>query len=387
MMVLLNLYSRIYNLLRFRSRFILYTLFCISFVNAEIIPIFNPISNLKSTIQLNIQAFVANDPVSLDDFFHDWDGKCSPKDGNNFALELARIDIGYHTNDYYVGYFYQRDVIIRTNRGFVDGYYAVKNDIQPLNDTDYDLQMHIDGVIRHGIVVSKDYSIYSDTNNQLRVGLGAYVSYDTDTQSGYLKGKGVLHTDSSYDASAVADYYYMDNLLYDLDVDSTYGLGYGLHMAISYINSQYDFAINLIANDLLSRSHWKNLPYSLVYVDTKNQTIGEDGYVEYDPTIHGWELYKDFIQKIDPKYHIDISKSFDDDIDFLLGWEYTNHLSIPYMKVSKKFDDYVLALQYDYRFNTVGIEYSSKIINLSIYSDGIANASSIGARLTLNYDF
>ena len=388
MMVLLNQSSRIRSLLPQGSKLFASLIIFTTTIYAKVLPLYNPIKQSKSNTKLDIQAFVANDPVSLYDFFHDWDGKYTPDDGDNFALEFARVDIGFYTeNDYYIGYFYQKDVLIRTNRGFVDGYYAVKNDIKPDNDTNYDLDMHIDGIIRHGLLLGKDYVIYDSANSSISLGIGGYISYDTDTQSGYLNGKGVLRTDSSYDAVAMADYYYMDNLLYDLDVEETYGIGYGMHVAVSYTNSQYKIDANFIANDLFARSHWNNLPYSLVYVATKNQIIGDDGYVEYNPTIYGWELYKDYTQKIEPKYHIDVSKGFEYGLDLLLGWEYTNHLSIPYMKLSKTFDEYKVALQYDYRFDTIGIEYIDDIVKLSIYSDGFKTASSVGLSLSVNYDF
>ncbi len=391
LMVILNHCSRKKSTLLPNGSKVLATfLLCALPLSAEILPFFNPLKQSSDqTVKLEVQGFIADDPVSLKDFFDDWEGEYSPRNGDNAAMEMARIDLGSTIDGgYYVGYFYQRDALIKSNRGFVDGFHAVKNKLHFNSEQYYDLALDIEGIERHGGVVAKDYVLYDTDEHHIQVGGAAFLSYDVDTQSGSLIGKGIIHTDDTYSASGRADYHFMDNLLYDgWDVDKTYGIGYGFHVGLLYENSVYHFKIQLLANDLFSRTHWKNLPHSLVDIQTSNQTIGDDGYVEYDPTISGWETYKDFTQKISPKYHADISKQFDAGYEVELGLDSVDFVHMPYICVAKIFDEKKVELLYEHRFHSIGLSYTDKNLHLSILSNGFSNASAIGISGSYIYHF
>ena len=352
-----------------------------------VLPMFNPIKVHDSAYTFSTQGFMADDPVSLHDFFNDWEGEYTPEKSDNYAFEFLRVDIGKSFDDgYYVGYFYQRDVIIKTNRGFVDAYYIIKNDLPIEQQQDYELFLAIYGIIRHGIVVSRDMSVWSNDTKSLHIGFGAFVSYDTDMQHGTLSGEGSIYTDNSYDASGYTSYYYMDNLLYDLDVKDTYGLGYGTHFALLFEDKEYNYSLSFNVNDLFSYTHWKNLPYSLVNIETQNQEYDGD-YVSYNPTISGWELYKDFTQKIEPKYNFEISKTINKDYSVDVGVDYIYEIYFPYIKASRVFDDYTLSLQYEFRYETLGFAYSSKYMDFKLYSNGFADTSAVGFSLGVHHTF
>jgi len=352
-----------------------------------VIPMFNPIDTNYKNYRFSVQGFIADDPVTLHDFFNDWDGRYTPASTNNYALEFLRVDIGKNfENGYYLGYFYQRDVLIKTNRGFVDGYYIVKNNLTSNQIKEYDLKLDIYGIIRHGLMFGRQLDLYVNSSQKLSLGVSAFISYDTDIQYGSLKGKGSIYPDGTYDASATTSYYYMDNLLYDLDVRGTYGLGYGINLALKFEDTQYGYSISICANDLLSYTHWKDLPYSLVYIQTQNQEFN-NGYVSYNPTIAGWELYKDFTQKIEPKYNFEISKEFFQDYSLSAGFDYMYDIYFPYIKANIAFDDMKLGCQYESKYNTFGIEYIDRYIHAKIYTDGIKNASAVGFLLDIHYSF
>jgi len=386
LMVTLKPYSSKKSLLPLGSG-LLITSFCM--LHAEVIPFFNPIEHTtpyKSTFQT--KAFIANDPVSLDDFFHDWQGDYSPKKGDNFAVEFLRVDMGIVLkNGYYVGYFYQNDIIIQTNRDFVDAYYAIKNNLTPQNDTLYDLTLGIDGIERHGIVASKTFLDYQSPTQNLKIALGAYLSYDTALQNGTIQGTGTLSSDNTYTLLGESTYFYSENLLYDLDVEESYGLGYGMHLACYYTHTPSHTKVTLLINDLFARSYWKNLPYSLITLQTQNETIGEDGYLSYDPTISGWELTKNYTQIIDPKYHIEVEKSLSSTSSFTLGYDYAYALSMPYIKTSYSLEDTTLSLRYEQRFKSFGCSYTKENWHLSLYTNGLKNTSAFGFSAGLHYQF
>jgi len=390
-MVRLNLFSSRQNtLLPLGSKAATTVLLFTLPLYAEIIPFFNPLKNLsEGTVKIHVQGFIANDPVSIKDFFDDWEGDYSPQSGENTAIEMLRMDIGTKIFDnYYVGYFYQRDTLIKANRGFTDAYHAVKNKLHFSAEQDYDLQLDIEGIERHGGIVGKAFTLYHSPAHHLQIAGSAFLSYDIDTQSGNLKGNGSIHTDDTYSAQARADYHFMENLLYDgWNTDKSYGIGYGFHLGLLYQNSTYNFKVQLLANDLFSRTHWKRLPHSQVDIRTENQIIGEEGYVEYDPTISGWETYSNFTQKISPKYHADISKEWANGLSVKLGFESIDFVHMPYISISQHFDESQVTLLYEHRFRSIGMTYTDRYFHISILSNGFSDASAIGISGSYIYRF
>jgi len=353
--------------------------------SAKILPFFTPSSK---RVSVHVQGFVADDPVSLKAFFDEWQGAYSPRSGDNVAVELFRVDAGMQFKGVYIGYFYQWDTLMAASRGFVEGFHALKRDISPESPQSYDLGISIDGIERHGAVCSKEVLLYEGKGYTLRAYGAGYLSYDTDTQHGTLKGAGTLFTNSTYSASAVTDYFYMENLLYDgREVEETYGIGYGIHLGLAYDHTAYGVHIHLKADDLLARTHWNSLPYSLVYIETENQSFGEEGYISYDPTVSGWELYKDYVQKIIPKYHIDIQKEFAEDMMLEVGYEEMDYLHMPYISIAKIFDSRKVELFYEHRFESIGMQYEDKYLKLSFSTNGLDETSAISLGIAYRLHF
>jgi len=390
-MVLLNLFSSPKSL-RFTNncRTLFLLLGVISAIHAEVIPFFNPTQiHQQNTANVNIQGFVANDPVSIKGFFNDWEGDYAPRSGNNIAMEEFRIDVGTTLYDkYYIGYFYTRNLSSSSNKDFVDFYHAIKNDKGFKTVQNYKIRLDIVGIEQHGILLSRNVPVCDTEEHTLTIGASAYVSYATDIQKGSLNGTSSIALDQTYNASASTDYYYMNNLLYDLDVQKTYGLGYGLHLGLFYANKVHDFDLQIIANDLAAKSHWRNLPFSHVDIETFNQEINANGYVEYNPTIRGLEVYRDYVQNIKPKYHIDIKKHFSQKIDFSIGLDSIEQVNIPYISISKMLNEkQKVELLYETRFNSMRIEYEDRNFSISILSNGFTNASAIGLSGSYIYHF
>ena len=87
-----------------------------------------------------------------------------------------------------------------------------------------------------------------------------------------------------------------------------------------------------MANDILGKLYWKNLPYSDVSVESDNKHYNENGYVEYSPIISGVEETTGFTQKLMRKWRIQGSYALEKDI-FQLGTDYTSDTYLPYVKI------------------------------------------------------
>ena len=372
------------------GRLFLLSLLITSAIQAGVIPLFNPLNPVPTTsTNIHIQRLTANDAVPLKDFFDDWDGRFDPKEGDNVFMHMSRLDIGTLLSDrYYIGYFYQKDIFAKSNRDFVDAYHAIKNHSEFDTTQKYKLTIDINGIEKHGILLSNQHILYATNQHSIKVGYAAYISYDTDLQQGNFTGDGSILQDDTYSISGLADYHFRENLLYDgWDTDSAYGIGYGFHFGLLYENRTYDMALECVANDILAKSYWKHIPYSLVHLETNNQAIGEDGYVQYDPTISGKEVYENITQKMPLKYHIAIKKYLDNGLEFQVGIDSVKYTTIPYISMTKDFDGREITLLYEDRFNSIGIGYQNENFSLSVQANGFKNTSVLGFKGEYSYQF
>jgi len=383
-MAILNRFFKSINLPSFYDgRLVLTILLWVVGAEGNILPFFNPLELRPNSFAFNLQGYIAEDPVSLREFFHDWGGDYHPRSGDNAALELMRGDIGISLKrGWYLGYFYRLDAVVRANRGFVDGFHDVKNNYRLKKEKRYDLDLGVNGVESHGITIAKRFDLYKDHLHQFSMSLSAYGSYCVNSQDGTLHGKGVFHSDDSYSAAAIADYYYTHNYLYSgREIEHEFkGYGYGMDFSLLYRDMENRNTFGLVINDLLAQVKWQHIPYSLVYVDTNNQRV-KDGYIEYNPIIHGWELYKNHTQKLDSRYDLWLSHSFDSGYIIKLGWQKLDFLNYPYTSIAYIWGEKKVAVAYENRFHSISIDYKSSYFHCSILTNGLKNFSALGISL------
>jgi len=335
-----------------------------------------------SSLTLSSSYFIANDPISLEEFFSYWKGHYHPKDGQNIALQDARVDIGGNFyKDIYFGIFHKYNVLIKTNKDFTDLYYTAKNKEDFYHDRDYLLNLDIYGIKQSGIVISKNSTLYQDDEHSFKLGGALSLSFGHDMQEGSISGEATSLSEKVYQASAESRYHYTHNYLYDLDVLSASGIGYGADIALAYTNTKYDIGLKLLANDVFSRMYWKKLPYSFVSIQTENKTLDKNGYLIYSPSVSGLEKYTDFTQHIEARYHFSIKKKFYDYVVLSCGLERVYGENFPYIR----FDEAVsqskdIGVYYETRFKSFGFDYRYKNFFLGFSTDALSHFTALGLR-------
>ena len=358
-------------------------------INAEVLQFFDPL-DIKNSDSLNFNTtfFMANDPVSLNEFFDDWSKEYHPKNGDNLALQDLRLDLGGFFKGYYLGYYYRYNVFIRTNRDFTDFYYTAKNKLPFDSRKIYYLELRIRGIKEQGLLLSKNIILLRSGTEELRFGAAVAISAGYDMQNGIISGTAHILGKKNYEISATAHYYYTHNYLYDLDVKDSNGFGFGNHFALSYINKLHSFGTKIIINDLFSRIYWNNLPYSFVNIQTENKLYDENGYIKYAPSINGAERYIGFIQKITPRYKLVLCKDFLNEIRLTIGSIYSDKEFFPYFRINTRLLDlYDMTLTYESRFKSFGIGFGNKYFKTGIALDELQNPSAFNLYGKFIYPF
>ena len=351
-------------------------------------PFETPAEAQKTAFRMS--GFLADDAISLYQFFRDWHDPLHARKGINIALELFRTDIGYtFKNGWYVGYFFQKESVVPANEGMVRGYYAVKNALVPDQPQTYQLYIGIEGIQRHGVQLSIPYTLQKK-RYRLKIAVSPYISYDTDIQLGSLYGEGTLFPDSTYDAKGNADYYFMHNYLYDgWDHPVSHGYGYGLHLATRYTYFPYRTTLTLSANDLFAKSHWNRVANSQVTIQTQNSRFDEDGYIHYDPAIAGKEKLVNKTFSLSPSYHADITYCIDQG-SVSIGIDRIYETNIPYIEASRLIDEdrsLYLSGSYDFRFDTIELGLAGKAWHVKVKSNGLSDTSAVGFDIAFKQRF
>ncbi len=365
-------------------------LVCSLSLRADVLTFFNP-SNayIPHTLHVNAQEFIANDVISLKEFFGDWESRYHPKSGQNIALQSLRVDVGgVFYKDFYMGYFYRYDVFVKTQKDFADLYHTIKNKEDfPIGRT-YKLDFHIEGIKESGLMIAKSVKLYHDSTHQLSLGLGLSLLFGHDMQDGDIDGSAHTPSEKVYEITSHSTYDYTYNYLYDLDVQSASGVGFGSDISLEYHDSAYDLHMSIMINDLFSKIYWKDLPYSAVDIETKNKSFDSDGYVKYAPSISGLEVYRDTTQTLEPKVKLSFLKGVYHDMQVGAGVSFAYGENFPYLCVAKDFSKWQnVALSYESRFGSFGVDYHDRFFHLGISSDALSDASALGLRAGVDYRF
>ncbi len=361
----------------------------ISTAHAGVIQFFDPIQTPQNkTIKTQYKVFLANDPMPIKEFLDDWQGDYTPKNGQNLALMDSRFDLGGGVGEhYYLGYFYQYDLFIDTDKDFTDLFYGVKNKNDLEVDREYSLDLAIEGIKQHGLIFSGDRKVYENDNYSIGLGGAVYLSYGLEMQDGYVAGNAQTTNEKDYDIDASSSYYYTHNYLYDLDVTSSFGYGYGSHIGLYFENKKHNFQIKLLVNDLVSKMYWKDLPFSEILLKTENKSHDENGYVKYAPTISGLEQYRNYTQTLEPKYKLEGSVVLEDSTIFG-GIDLMHGKNFPYVKISHKLDEVqTLEMMHESRFGSFGFGYGYKTFKIEIIADEFTDVSSFGLNSSFSYRF
>ena len=371
-------------------RSLLFYCICTLSLRADVVPFFDPTTKHKSsTYNLNIQEFIANEPISLTEFFGDWEHSYHPKDGKNIALQMLRVDVGGEfLEDYYLGYFYQYDVFIKTNKDFSDFYHTIKNKKEFYHDRNYRLDLTLEGIQESGLILSKRFSLYHDSVHRLLVGAGVDVRFGHEMQDGFIQGSASSPSQKRYVAQGSSRYHYTQNYLYDLDVGQASGFGYGGAVALDYYNRALSFGAKVVVNDIFARMYWRDLPFSKVDIQTKNKDIDADGYTTYHPSISGLEKREDFTQKISPRVKVVLEKELYPYVKVFVGLERVYGENFPYVRFSEQLDDnQEVLLGYENRFHTFGVDYRYESFMIGVSADAFSHFSALGLRASFQHQF
>ena len=357
-------------------------------VMAGSLTLFNPIEilNKNNNFYFNTQTLILNDAFSLKGLFNDFHGNFTEQKSDYTAIGNMRYDIGtYMNNSFYIGYAYRKEAMIKTSSDTMQLVNHVSNDLALPIGKKYQIDLNIEGFETHSIVLATLLPLYHADDLDITLGLSAEALYGIQTQNGYASGEAEAIASDDYDFTWNSHYLYTNNYLYDLDVPQVTSYGYTTHVALRIKYNHFLF--NIVANDLVGKLYWKNLPYSDVVLSSGNKHYDANGYVVYTPVISGFEGNSKYVQTLPNKWRISGQYSFNNnsakfDIDMV------NKIVLPSIEYAHTYkNDVTVSLNYEMYFYMFGAGMRYKYYYFNIQSNSLIEPSAMKLDFGIHYKF
>lgn len=329
------------------------------------------------------------DFTAAKNFNGNWDGPYSPRNDNNLAMLIARIETGVTYDSWRISGIYRKETLIETNRDTTDIVYYNKQHLAVPAGRTFITNARIEGFEARGMRLDKGFGLTGNEDGGLSLGVG--ISLLQGTRVRIAKADGIA-------ASTVAGYTY-NATLEDSNDRATYpfirnatpdGNGYALDVGAK-IFWAIGACLDLAVNDLFGKMTWRNMPHT---IETANsQTLARDaaGYIYYNPTVSGTnDLNRRTIeQRLTPKAQTRFTYPVSD-FDLFAGTGWIKGYWFPELGASYRINnDWKTSLDYDTRFNSVGFGIQHKLGRLSARSTsanlGSAKAYGFNAEIRIPF--
>ncbi|QOP44512.1 hypothetical protein FJR45_11400 [Sulfurimonas sediminis] len=356
---------------------------CIGFLTpayAGVIPLFNPSSMIKkNNFSLKTATFLANDPFSLKTLLlSELEGNAHPRSGNNTAVAIERLDIGYTHHKYgYIGYTFREEIFMDASKDTVDLIYLATNKKDLPIGKQFNLSLHIKAYKMQGIIYANHLTLYQNSEWSVDVGMGIEGLCATQMQDGYIKGYALATSKKDYSFSGVSHYRYTYNYLYDLTVNPSTAYGFSTHF--SCVVKKKNMTLALLANDLFSELNWKENPYSEVNLQSSNKVYDENGYAKYNPTVWGKEGCSTYKQQLVKKYSAEISYIYRHKFFYSAGSQYMNNFALPFVTAGYRLNQSTsIDVSYETRYRSFSITSRYRGLLLGIQTNDLFQPSTLG---------
>lgn len=311
-----------------------------------------------------IDSFSHSESVPIKDATENWESPI--KDGDDaFTYNWAEIGATYKA--FGLGYLARYDYNLEYSQDTAEFYHLVNNKKSLPIGEQYNLHLVAKQTYSEGVRLSYHFRF----NKQLDITIGGSYLKGLRLTDGSLSGTATAIAENDYNFSANVDYYYSEDVLFDRKVDSPNGVGYSIDSLINW-SVGHQFKMHLGITDLIGRMHWSNAPNTTAVATSDTKEYDEDGYVKYNPVLSGYETNRDFTQKLDPRFNLQLNYSivsriglvgqiykFHPDTFYQLGGEYafnaSNQGQILYM----------------FETNAISLGYIGKYFQFKIMSDSI----------------
>lgn len=357
----------------------------------------NPAANGPERLYyLVAQAFQGNDAVSLREYLGEWQGRYTPRDGENLGLATARVETGVQWQGWRFGVLYRAEALARTNRDSTDlvRQYFHGNSFD--QGRSYVINYQLRGFEANGLRLSKSASVPLSASWHASFGAGAAILQGKRLRLMSATGQAQVLSAQNISVRATLDTH--DNRM-DTSGQGDFNPPYGAQPGISgqgfaadagvVLQHEHGTRLEAAINDLYGYLDWQNLPRIVTTYNTASTYYDTQGYVHFNPLGTSQSSYRNLAQTLEPKIWLAASHPLGP-IEVQLASSFVSGLNLPEIGAYyRPRADILLRASYELRFGSYGLEVQRDRYFLALRTQDInfdsARAYGISAGLAARF--
>ena len=333
-------------------------------------------------VSAGLHYFVGNDPLSVRQYQNDWQGSYHPRNGLNLGQLSARAEAGVHTAGWRLSAVKRMELLIESGRETTDLYHLYKTrEAVPAGRT-HDVNLNYAGYEAKGWRVDKAWNWKFSGGHDFNFGLGYSWLEGNRVRAGAAQGSFASLGGGKYSFAVTMDDVYTGKTYPFQTPGTPEGSGGSADLGLEWKTPE-GARFELIANDLLGRMHWRDVPSTPAIANTGVTGTDGNGYIIYGPTLSGRNARRDFTQTLPVRWGLGAEVPWRD-YYALASLSHLQNIYYPLLALGWKFaEGWRVQADYDLRFKTFGLRLAGSRAFLSLRASqldlGLASAYGVSA--------
>ncbi len=325
----------------------------------SVLPLDSPMDAAAGTgVSAALRYFAGNDPVSARQYHSDWQGSYHPRNGLNVGFVSVRAGIGAQAGGWRLSKVARTELLVESGREMTDLMHLYKTRISASPGRTYSVDVEYAGYAAKGWRIDKAWRWQARPGHDISFGLGYSLLEGNRVRSGSAQGSLTSLGNGNYAFAVMRDDAYTGKTYPFQTPGSPEGSGGGIDLGLEWKMPQ-GARLEWIANDVLGRMRWRDIPGTLSNAGTGVTGTDANGYIVYAPVLSGRNARREFTQKLPVRWALGVEVPWRD--FYVLGS--LSHLQrsfFPLLGLGWNIrDGWRLQADYDFRFKTYGFKLAA----------------------------
>ena len=323
----------------------------------SVLPFASPVDAAGTGVGVSagLHYFLGNDPLSARQYQKDWQGDYHPRNGLNIGLLSTRAEIGAQAAGWRLSTVRRTELLIESGREMTELIRLYKTRETASPGQAYDVALNYAGYEAKGWRLDKAWRWNTGAGHDLGFGMGYSLLEGSRVRTGSAQGALTSQGSGNYAYAVRMDDAYTGKTYPFQTPGSPGGSGGSVDVGLDWKLPQ-GVRFEWIANDLLGRMRWHDVPGTVANAGTGVTSTDANGYINYVPALSGRNARREFTQKLPSRWGLSAEvpwRNF-----YALGsYSHLQHTSFPLLGLGWKFlEGWRVQADYDLRLKTYGFK-------------------------------
>ncbi|MCM0147555.1 hypothetical protein KCN56_03085 [Photobacterium galatheae] len=293
-------------------------------------------------------------------------GKESDYQGAHHAFTLNESSVGLRYQNLTFSYFYRYEWFLKHSPDALLLYGESVNRTDMIPDKTYQVDLNVNHSIQQGVRLGWRF----EATEQFAIYLaGSYINA-TDLMEGQIHGQVTRSQNNDITGQLDLNYVYGEDVLLDRIADKpTSRYGFSSDLGMDWQASDHWF-LSAFAQDLYGQIIWDHAPYTTAVANTATAETDESGYININPIASGFEGYKEYKQRLTPKYRGSLSYLWSQTA-FSVGHFYGYGAELTDLSITQSWDNFSAQLSYTLQSQAIGLVLTHPYWGMTVVSDSL----------------